>query len=310
VTPNMDKAIGRHLRHAAFGHAHEALAWAPLATGFAFLETPRWREGRLWAADMFAERLVAIATDGTVQTIDVPGVPTGIGWNPQGKLLVLTRDGRLLRNSGDTFDQIGPAVHDGPAPCNELTVTAGGIGLVGVFGLATGALLAVTPDGSPRMVADDLLLPNGQQLTPDGHTLLVAESAGPRITAFTVQDDGTLHDRRVWAAFGEPATARSLRDVLGQVTVWADGITLDAAGGVWVADPFGRQAFRVTAGGEVTDRISTGQLACYAAALGGHDGRTLYLCTAAPGLDEASRRSQRAATLVSYRVQIPAALPS
>jgi hypothetical protein len=168
VTTNMDKAIGRHLRHAAFGHAHEALAWAPLATGFAFLETPRWREGQLWAADMFAERLVAIATDGTVQAIDVPGVPTGIGWNPQGKLLVLTRDGRLLRNSGDTFDQIGPALHDGPAPCNELTVTAGGIGFVGVFGLATGALLAVTPDGSPRMVADDLLLPNGQQLTPTG----------------------------------------------------------------------------------------------------------------------------------------------
>lgn len=196
----------------------------PLATGFSFLEVPRWHHGRLWAADMFAERVVAISPDGTTQEIPVPGMPSGIAWDPQGRMVVLTRDGRLLRREDGAFGAIGATHATGPAPCNELTITANGIALVGVFGLSSGALLAVTADGSSRIVAQDLLLPNGQQLTADGQTLLVAESAAQRITAFTVDPDGTLRGRRVWAAFGEPASARTLPEVLPQVQVWADGM--------------------------------------------------------------------------------------
>lgn len=193
---------------------------------------------------------------------------------------MLTRDGCLLREVDGALIEACGSVATGSAPCNELTITAGGVAFVGVFGITGGALVAVTDDGSARVIAHDLLLPNGQQLNADGDTLLVAESAGQRITAFTVHADGSLSERRVWAAFGEPASAWTLPEVLRQITVWADGIALDAAGGVWVADPFGKQVFRVQARGQVTDRIPTGEVACYACALGGPDGHTLYLCTA------------------------------
>ncbi len=106
----------------------------------------------------------------------------------------------------------------------------------------------VDPDGSARVVAKGMLLPNGQTLSADGRTLIVAESAGQRLSAFTVGANGSLTGRRVWASFGEPATATALPEVIAQVSVWPDGIALDAAGAVWVANPFGKEALRVVEG--------------------------------------------------------------
>jgi sugar lactone lactonase YvrE len=120
-----------------------------------------------------------------------------------------------------------------------------------------------------------------------------------------LQTDGSLTHRRVWAAFGSPATATTLPGVLAHVRVWPDGIALDAEGAVWVADAFGRQAARVVEGGEITDRISTGDLGCYACALGGPNGDTLFLCVAPPGLNGAACRTARSTR--TCRVGVPAA---
>jgi sugar lactone lactonase YvrE len=136
---------------------------------------------------------------------------------------------------------------------------------------------------------------------------IVAESAGQRLTAFTLSPDGALADRRVWASFGEPATARTVPEALAQVRVWADGITLDAEGAVWVANPMGREVFRVREGGQVTDHISTAPARCVACALGGPDGHSLFLCTAPAGVSEAQLRATRSATLLTTRVTVPAA---
>jgi sugar lactone lactonase YvrE len=136
--------------------------------------------------------------------------------------------------------------------------------------------------------------------------LLVAESAGQRVSAFDITDEGTLTNRRTWCSFGEPATATNLRAVFGQVQTWPDGIALDAEDGLWVADPVGRALIRVH-GDEVTDRIATGELACQACTLGGPDGRTLFVCAAPYAPDPDAYRSRRAAQLLRYPVQVPAA---
>lgn len=197
-----------------------------------------------------------------------------------------------------------------------MTMDRHGRAFIGIFGLATGALVRLDPDGTVEVAAEGMLLPNGQALSADGRTLIVAESAGQRLTAFTVEVDGSLVDggrsgaadlprrapRREWARLGEPATATTLPGVLEQVSVWPDGIVLEPAGAAWVADPLGKQAMRVVEGGEVTHRIPTGELACYACAVGGPDGDTLFLCAAPPGLGETTRRTTRGARILARRI--------
>ena len=273
-----------------------------LAAGFAFLESPRWKSGRLWAVDLFASHVLGLSRTGRVEVIlEVPGRPTGLAWDPDERLLALTADGRLLRERHGQLVELAIRIDHGRAPCNELTLDAHGRAFIGIFGLQTGALASLD-GGSQRTVATDLLLPNGQALTSDGQTLIVAESAGQRLTAFTITPDGELTDRRVWASFGPPATASTLTEVLGRVNVWPDGIALDPSGAIWVANPFGHEVMRVLEGGQVTHRVSTGQLSPFACALGGCDDLTLFICAAPPSLDETARRTHREACLLATRV--------
>ena len=151
----------------------------------------------------------------------------------------MTRGGRLLRQQAGQVVEVASPISGGPVPCNEMTVDGQGSAYIGLFGLAGGGLARVAPDGSARVVATGMLLPNGQALSADGRTLIVAESAGQRLSAFTVGADGSLTGRRVWASFGEPATATTLSEVIAQVSVWPDG---DRAG--WRRGSVGGQSAR------------------------------------------------------------------
>jgi sugar lactone lactonase YvrE len=278
-----------------------------LADGFAFLESPRWHAGRLWAADLFAGQILAFSSTGETElALNAAGMPAGLGWNPAERLHVVTADGRMLAESRGHLVELIHRIDRGSARCNEITIDDHGRAFVGLFGLRGGALRRLNPDGSQKTVATDLLLPNGHALTADGQTLILAESAGQRLTAFSLTSDGELTDRRVWASFGLPATASTLREVIGQVKVWPDGIALDATGAIWVANPFGHEVMRVLEGGEVTDRVSTAPLTAYACALGGTDGRTLYICAAPPSVPETARQTQRTGRLLATRVTVPA----
>jgi sugar lactone lactonase YvrE len=241
--------------------------------GFAFLEGPRWHEGRLWVSDMHDHRVIAIDETGEIEEIvRVEQRPSGLGWLPDGRLLIVSMlDRRILR-----LDPEGLVVHADLTElaawhCNDMVVDGQGRAYVGNFGFdldaqakpATTALTLVHPDGRAENVADDLSFPNGCVITPDGGTLIVGESFGARLTAFTIADDGTLSDRRVWAA------------VEGAVP---DGICLDAEGAVWVSSPVSNEFLRVREGGEVTDRVPCDQMAI-ACMLGGSDGRTLFALT-------------------------------
>jgi sugar lactone lactonase YvrE len=165
-----------------------------------------------------------------------------------------------------------------------------------------GQTFRVAPDGTWECAADDLESPNGHILTDDGRTLIVAESGGGRLTAFTVEADGTLSDRRTYAEL-QPA-----RDDV--IFAPPDGICLDAEGAVWVADPLGARVFRVREGGEVTDTIDfTSTLPGaipVACVLGGTDRRTLLMCVAADWKREALEGT-RTGRILATDVEVPGA---
>jgi sugar lactone lactonase YvrE len=284
-----------------------------------YLECPRWHDDRIWAADFYTHQVLSAEPDGSDRRVEasVPAQPSGIGWLPDGRLLVVSmRDALLLRREADgslvTHADLGPYVTGYP---NDMVVDASGRAYVGNFGfdLMAGApieptvLLRVDPDGTVTPVADDLWFPNGSVITED-NVLLVDETFGNRVSAFDIADDGSLTNRRVFAQFGAPPTSRVIAEALPQLVVAPDGCGLDASGALWIADAVHARVVRVSSAGEIVDEISpgTGVFACM---LGGPDGRTLYLC-AAPDFDEHARSAAREARLLATTVDVPhAGLP-
>ena len=241
-----------------------------LLTGLAFGESPRWHDNRLWYSDMGAHEVGAVDLDGVHEIVArVPGMPMGTGWLPDGRMLIVSsRDGRLLTGSLDTFaDLSGVSGY----PWSDMVVDGRGNAYIGNIGfdfpdgeVRPGIVALVTPDGSVQQVADDVAFPNGIAVTPDNRTLILAESYAARLTAFDIAPDGTLSGRRVWAHLGEAAP---------------DGICLDAEGAVWYADVPNARCVRVREGGEVLDTVELDR-GCFACALGGPDGRTLFIMAA------------------------------
>jgi sugar lactone lactonase YvrE len=285
----------------------------PLIEGYTFLEGPRWHDGRLWLSDFYTQKVLAVTADGDVEDIvSVPQQPSGLGWLPDGRMLVVSmRDARLLRREADgtLVTHADLSGHVGGYP-NDMVVDAHGRAYVGNFGfdLMGGApvepatLLRVDPDGGVTAVAQDMWFANGSVITDDG-VLLVDETFGNRVSAFDIADDGGLTNRRTWAKFAELPTDRDLHAALGQLVVAPDGCCLDAEGALWIADAVGARLLRVREGGEVVDEIGVGT-GVYACMLGGGDGRTLFAC-AAPDFDEKARSAAREGSLLAMRVEVP-----
>ena len=241
--------------------------------GLAFPECPRWRDGALWFSDQHDRRVVRLdLTSGAAETVcHVEHQPSGLGWLPDGDLLVVSmHDRKVLRLSGGALAEHADVSTVATFHCNDMVVDAVGRAYVGNFGFdfeqraeaRLAAIALVDPDGTVRVAADGIAFPNGSVITPDGGTFIVGESAGGGLTAFRIADDGTLHDRREYAR------------VDGAVP---DGICLDAEGAIWFADPISGDLIRVLEGGEVTQRVSVGEsLKAYACMLGGDDRRTLF----------------------------------
>ena len=271
-----------------------------VAEGLVFGEGLRWREGRLYLSDLHDRRVLALGPEGGFQEIArVEARPSGLGWLPDGRLLVVSmRDRCLLRLEPGGLvlhaDLSGLASFD----CNDMVVGPTGRAYVGNFGFDLFAgleqrpaeLVAVEPDGRARVVATDLAFPNGVVLTPDGRTLVVAESFAARLTAFDVSDDGDLSRRRVWA------------EIEGMVP---DGIALDAEGAIWVTSPATGELLRVHEGGRVSARVRPSQ-SPYACALGGPGRRTLYVATA-PSHQPEEALGRRAGCIEALEAAAPGA---
>ena len=241
-----------------------------LLTGIGLGESPRWHDGRLWFADWVAQELIALDAGGSREVIArVQSLPFSIDWLPDGPMLV-TSGTKLLRMEPDgslaTHVDLSGLSEYG---WNEIVVDGRGNAYVNniCFDFMAGAdfspgiIAVVTPDGEAQQVADGLAFPNGMVVTPDGSTLIVAESFAGRLSAFDIEPGGGLSNRRVWAELGQGG----------------DGICMDAEGAVWTPVPNG--CVRVREGGEVLHRIELDRF-CFACMLGGADGRTLFMMAA------------------------------
>ncbi len=227
------------------------------------------------------------------------------------------RDRKLLRRDADgTLVEHADLSALAPWHLNDMLVDGDGRAWVGNFGfdLMSGApatttvLIQVEADGAASVAADGLGFPNGMVLTPDGSTLIVAESMMNRLSAFDV-DGGKLGERRTWASFGDAPTTTDVAEALGQVAVAPDGICLDADGAVWVADVSHARLIRVVEGGEILDERTNDGVGLFACMLGGDDGRTLFAC-AAPSFHEDEAAANHRASIVYTRVDVPhAGLP-
>jgi sugar lactone lactonase YvrE len=244
-----------------------------LMTGIVFGEQPRWHEDRLWFSDWGTQDVIAVDFEGKSERIlKGPAFPLCVDWLPDGRmLLVSARDGLLLRQEPDgslvTHADLN-SISDPPAG-NELVVdgrgnayvNGGGFDLMSGEEFAPGIIAMVDADGSARQVADGIAFPNGMHIGPDGSTLVVAESYAKRLTAFDIEPDGGLSNRRIWADLGDGVP---------------DGICMDAENAVWYGDVPNRRCVRVREGGEVLQTVELDR-GCFACALGGPDGRTLFM---------------------------------
>jgi sugar lactone lactonase YvrE len=291
-----------------------------LYEGGNYFECPRWHDGRWWASDFYRHRVFTYDVDGREQAVvEVEGQPSGLGWMPNGDLLVVSmKDGRVLRRSGDgqlTVHADVSALTSGYL--NDMIVDHEGRAYAGNFGFdlmgggqpASAGLVRIDPEGSASVAAKDLWFPNGMVIT-DGGTLIVAETFAARFTAFTIDADGALTDRRIWAQVQPSPDPGDIDTMLGAVTFAPDGCALDAEEHVWAANALGGVVCRVAPGGEIVEEVAVPEgLGVFACGLGGEDGRTLIMC-AAPDFYEGPRSAAREAVLLTTTVDVPhAGLP-
>jgi sugar lactone lactonase YvrE len=241
-----------------------------LLEGIAFPESPRWRDGRLWFSDWMAHQVIALDENGASEVMaEVDAFPFSIDWLPDGPMLVTAgRDILRLEPDGSlvTHADLGGLTEFG---LNEIVVddrgnvyvNSPGFDLMGGGQPAPGIVAVLRTDASAEQVADGIAFPNGMAITPDGGTLIVADSYGRELTGFDIGADGALSNRRTWADLGEGVP---------------DGICIDAEGAVWYADVPNRRCARVAEGGEVLQTIHLDR-GCFACMLGGRDGRTLFI---------------------------------
>jgi sugar lactone lactonase YvrE len=245
-----------------------------LIDGLGFPEGPRWHEGRLWFSDIAKHQVVAVTLEGKAEVVcEVAGGPSGLGWLPDGRMLVVSMHDRAVLR----LDDQGLAVHSdlshlAAADLNDMVVDSVGRAYVSNFGYdaatedrASTGVIVVDPDGSSRMVGSDLMRPNGMAISADGRTFVIAETRVHLLTAFDIADEGMIHSPRRFGDLGSGS--------------WADGICIDAENGVWVGDPRRSRCVRVTEGQGITHTIDT-DVPAVACALGGADRRTLFITEA------------------------------
>lgn len=286
-----------------------------------FYECPRWHDGCWWVSDMRGGTVYRFDGEGRLLAeLAIDGRPGGLGWAGNGSLLVVSMDARqLLRFAADgvTFSariDLGPLLGDVDGFANDMAVAPGGHIYIGFdpqahrYGTDSllGKIVHVAPTGEAAIVAQDLAFPNGMVVTPDGATLVVAETMAARLTGFALQPDGTLGPARIWGSVdpGDATRTAGGADIAAR-PVNLDGCAIDAQGHVWAAD-VGSGCLRVAPGRAVTDAVFLPDgLRAFACALGGPDGRTLLIC----GADDnfADRTSRRESYLFATTVDVPAA---
>ena len=243
--------------------------------GLVFPECPRWHAGKLWFSDVQGRKVITVDSHGQSEiALSPPFEPAGLGWTPRGTLLVVSTQARRLmhRDADGRLREVADLSALEKIALNDMTVDRHGRAYIGAWGFdlnngappALAQVFFVEPDGGIFVAASQMRFPNGIVISADGSTMIIAETTGRCLTAFDIAADGTLTNRREWAA----------------LDTFPDGICLDAEGAIWVACPVTGEGIRVREGGAVVTRVKAPGKGVYACMLGGADRRTLYLCTA------------------------------
>lgn len=266
-----------------------------------FPEGARWHDGQLWFSDMHTGQV--FSSHPAARTLEevtvVDDQPSGLGWLPDGSLLISCMTDRVVRRLGTdgVLRDFADVSRLTSAPINDLVTTSDGRTFLGGFGYdlyadapqRPGPVFAIDVDGGVEVADDDMVFPNGSVVLPGTATLVVAETWAARLTAFDIDPDGRLVDKRVWASLPPGSTP--------------DGICVDAQGAVWVSSIGTSQFFRVEAGGRVTRTIDVDGRCATDCVLGGPDGTTLFLLTSNSW--QPSETTVRAGRIEAVEVDVP-----
>lgn len=279
----------------------ETVSATPFARGFRFLEAPKWRDGRLWLSDVFDLKVVALAGDSgaILRTIDIPHRPAGLGFLPDGDLVIISQaDQNLMRWNGTALSVLADLTGHATGFLNDMAIDAQGRIYCGDFGYdyvagedpRPTALYRVDPDRSVTRIAENVEFPNGSVIINGGRTLIVAETWVGRVTAFDLSGEGRLTNRRLFA------------DIAPRQP---DGLCADADGAIWVCTYNTGEVLRLLDGGEITHRVKLEGHAI-SCTLGGEDGRTLFV-TAFLGTEADMAAGKRCSEVFTARVTVGAA---
>ncbi len=270
-------------------------------------ECPRWHNDSLWFADIWGQQVLRLDRNGATHVVRAfpdDEDPAGLGWLPDGSLLVVGTSGRVVyRVDGDAVVVHADLSEMTPFPLNDMIVADDGMAYVSGFGwdvwgeatdYADSDLIRVHPDGRPDVAVQSMMAPNGMALTRDGTTLVVAEPAGGRLSRFTVASGGELRDRILFP----------LEKAAGADYVTPDGICLDAEGAVWAADPMGRRVIRVLGDGEIERVVAVDDGYPLACVLGGSHRRTLFIAVGA-ATSKRDRPADPQGRLLATTVDVP-----
>jgi sugar lactone lactonase YvrE len=276
------------------------------ADGLHYPESPRWHDGRLWIADIRGRVVRRYEQDGSGEEFArLDTEPSGLGFAPDGRLLVVDMPGRRLLAIGAGVEVVADLSPYAPSLCNDMTVARDGTAYVTQLGsnfwqgepLRAVPVMRVRPNGDVDTVGPDLMGPNGVALTPDEKTVFVAEPATGRVWFLRLDDAGAVVDHGVHADL-PPAPSSGIP--FGT----PDGLCLDVEGGLWIGDPTGARVVRIDAGGRLTDVIPVEGGHPLAVALGGAHRRTLYV-TVASSLDLFAPLSELAGFVGAVEVAVP-----
>lgn len=259
-----------------------------LADDFVFLESPKWHGGRLWVSDVFDHRVYAVDTSGHRELVCEMHRPTGLGFLPDGALIVVDAEARkLMRFQAGVLREYADLSRHAAGHLNDFAIDGSGRTYVGNFGYdydggdapRTTSLHRVDPDGSITAVAE-VDFPNGSVVVNGGRTLLVAETWARRVVAFDLDAEGSLPNRRVFADLGKREP---------------DGMCADAEDAIWVGCFNTGEFIRVLDGGQVTNSVKFDGAAGISCVLGGEDGRTLFMTTYMGSVDEIAAKRRKGA---------------
>ena len=278
-----------------------------LMKGLTFGEGPRWHENKFYFSDFYSHKVYSLDLSGKHEVIvEIPNQPSGLGWTPDGTMLIVSmKDRKLMSFKDGQLKERADLTEFSGFHCNDMVVDIDGNAFIGNFGFNTydgeeikpTNLILVKPGEEPVLAADNLFFPNGTVITPDNKTLIVGETYAARLTAFDKSEDGSLSNRRIWADLKVNAEE-------GTVPL-PDGMCIDEEGAIWVASPSTAEVIRVHEGGMISERIPV-QTNAFACMLGGEDRRTLFICTSnGSGVDPEAALREKSGKIEITQVDVP-----